>query len=152
MSAINEENTVLVRRECPICTVTLNRPDRLNALNPDLLQGLTIELAKLGNDPDVRVVVITGSGDKSFVAGADIHSMNQLGPRAIADYLELGQRTMRLIESLKVPVVAAINGFAFGGGLELALACDILVCKEGAVLGQPGRGNHEHQQQPEHRL
>jgi enoyl-CoA hydratase len=137
MSAINEENTVLVRREGPICTVTLNRPDRLNALNPDLLQGLTIELAKLGNDPDVRVVVITGSGDKSFVAGADIHSMNQLGPRAIADYLELGQRTMRLIESLKVPVVAAINGFAFGGGLELALACDILVCKEGAVLGQP---------------
>lgn len=132
-----EENTILVHRDGAVRTVVLNRPERLNALNPDLLQGLVIELGKISADPEARVVVITGGGDKSFVAGADIHSMSQLGPRAIADYLELGQRTMRLIEGINVPVVAAINGFAFGGGLELALACDILVCKESAKLGQP---------------
>lgn len=137
MSNTQDENTIQVQRDGAIRLVTLNRPDRLNALNPDLLQGLTIELTKIAADAEVRVVVITGSGEKSFVAGADIHSMNELGPRAIADYVELGQRTMRLIETLKVPVIAAINGFAFGGGLELALACDILVCKESAKLGQP---------------
>lgn len=137
MSNTQDENTIQVQRDGAIRIVTLNRPDRLNALNPDLLQGLTIELTKIAADAEVRVVVITGSGEKSFVAGADIHSMNELGPRAIADYVELGQRTMRLIETLKVPVIAAINGFAFGGGLELALACDILVCKESAKLGQP---------------
>jgi enoyl-CoA hydratase len=137
MTNTQDENTIQVQRDGAIRIVTLNRPDRLNALNPDLLQGLTIELTKIAADTEVRVVVITGSGEKSFVAGADIHSMNELGPRAIADYVELGQRTMRLIETLKVPVIAAINGFAFGGGLELALACDILVCKESAKLGQP---------------
>jgi len=137
MSALQEENTIQVVRDGGVRRVILNRPERLNALNPDLLQGLIIELSKISTEADARVVVITGSGDKSFVAGADIHSMNQLGPRAIADYVELGQRAMRLIETLKVPVVAAINGFAFGGGLELALACDILMCKESAKLGQP---------------
>jgi len=137
MGAIQEESTVLVDRDEGVCTLTLNRPERLNALNPDLLQTLATELIKLGNDRQLRVVVLTGSGEKSFIAGADIHSMSQLGPRAIAEYLQLGQRTMRLIESIHVPVIAAINGFAFGGGLELALACDILVCKEGALLGQP---------------
>ena len=137
MNTQQEENTIYVMRDGAIRTVVLNRPDRLNALNPDLLQGLVIELTKIAADADVRVVVITGSGEKSFVAGADIHSMNQLGARAIADYLELGQRVMRMIETLKVPVIAAVNGFAFGGGLELALACDIILCKESAKLGQP---------------
>lgn len=78
-----------------------------------------------------------GSGPKAFVAGADIRSMSQFGPRAIADYLELGQRTMRAIESLAVPVIAAVHGFALGGGLELALACDLIVCSASAKLGQP---------------
>ncbi len=137
MNTQQEENTIYVMRDGAIRTVVLNRPDRLNALNPDLLQGLVIELTKIAADAEVRVVVITGSGEKSFVAGADIHSMNQLGARAIADYLELGQRVMRMIETLKVPVIAAVNGFAFGGGLELALACDIILCKESAKLGQP---------------
>lgn len=132
-----EENTIQVRRDGPIRTVVLNRPERLNALNPDLLQGLVIELGKIAHEPDVRVVVVTGSGDKAFVAGADIHSMNQLGPRAMAEYLELGQRAMRALENIKPPVIAAVNGFALGGGLELALACDIIVCKESAKIGQP---------------
>ncbi len=137
MSPIQEENTVQVQRHGAVRTVTLNRPERLNALNPDLLQGLLIELDKIAAEKEVRVVVITGSGEKSFVAGADIHSMNQLGPCAMAEYLELGQRVMRKIESIAPPTVAAINGFAFGGGLELALACDIIVSKESAKLGQP---------------
>lgn len=137
MTPGQEENTILVQRNGAVRTVTLNRPERLNALNPDLLQGLVIELGKIASDRDARVVVITGSGEKSFVAGADIHSMNQLGPRAMADYLELGQRAMRLIETMSQPVIAAVNGFAFGGGLELALACDIIACKESAKIGQP---------------
>lgn len=137
MNPSQEENTIQVQRDGAIRIVTLNRPERLNALNPDLLQGLVIELGKIAADKEARVVVVTGSGEKSFVAGADIHSMNQLGPRAMADYLELGQRAMRMIESLSPPVIAAVNGFAFGGGLELALACDIVVCKESAKLGQP---------------
>jgi enoyl-CoA hydratase len=137
MTPSQEENTIQVQRDGAMRTITLNRPERLNALNPDLLQGLVIELGKIAADPEARVVVITGSGEKSFVAGADIHSMNQLGPRAMADYLELGQRAMRMIENLRPPVIAAVNGFAFGGGLELALACDIIVCKESTKLGQP---------------
>jgi enoyl-CoA hydratase len=137
MGGIIEENTVLVEQEGPVATVTINRPDSLNALNPDVLQGVILELGKLASNPAIRSVIITGKGPKAFVAGADIRSMNQLGPRPIADYVELGQRAMRMIESFEVPVIAAVNGFALGGGLELALACDLIVCSESAKLGQP---------------
>ncbi len=137
MSGIIEENTVLVEHDGPISTITINRPESLNALNPDVLQGLILELGKIASNPAIRSVIITGKGPKAFVAGADIRSMSQLGPRPIADYVELGQRAMRAIESLEVPVIAAVNGFALGGGLELALACDLIVCGESAKLGQP---------------
>jgi enoyl-CoA hydratase len=137
MVTLMEENTVLVERDGAIVTVTINRPESLNALNPDVLQGLVIEFGKIASDPSIRSVIITGRGPKAFVAGADIRSMHGLGVRPIADYVELGQRAMRLIEMCEVPVIAAVNGFALGGGLELALACDIIVCCESAKLGQP---------------
>ncbi|MEN9845889.1 MAG: hypothetical protein RIS36_1036 [Pseudomonadota bacterium] len=137
MVTLMEENTVLVERDGAVVTVTINRQESLNALNPDVLQGLIIEFGKIASDPSIRSVIITGRGPKAFVAGADIRSMNGLGPRPIADYVELGQRAMRFIETCEVPVIAAVNGFALGGGLELALACDIIVCCESAKLGQP---------------
>jgi enoyl-CoA hydratase len=137
MVAIMEEKNVQVRREGEIATIVIHRPESLNALNPDVLQGIVLELTALSRDESLRAVIITGSGPKAFVAGADISSMSQLGPRALADYVELGQRTMRMIETFPVPVIAAVNGFALGGGLELALACDLIICAEGAKLGQP---------------
>ena len=137
MVTLMEENTVLVEREGAIVTVTINRQESLNALNPDVLQGLILEFGKIASDPSIRSVIITGRGPRAFVAGADIRSMHGLGPRPIADYVELGQRAMRLIETCEVPVIAAVNGFALGGGLELALACDLIVCGESAKLGQP---------------
>ena len=132
-----EENCIVVSRNGSIHTITVNRPESLNALNPDVLQSLVLEFDDIARDNDVRVVVVRGAGAKAFVAGADIRSMAQLGPRAIAEYVELGQRTMRAIETCTVPVVAAIHGFALGGGLELALACDLIVVAESAKLGQP---------------
>jgi enoyl-CoA hydratase len=132
-----EENTVVSSTNGAVHTIFINRVESLNALNPDVLQGLSNEFLALERNQSVRVVVIRGSGPKAFVAGADIRSMVQLGARAIADYVELGQRTMRLIESCRLPVIAAVHGFALGGGLELALACDLIVCSESAKVGQP---------------
>lgn len=132
-----EESSVQSSRNGAVHTIRVNRPESLNALNTDVLQGLLNEFTALAGDASVRVVVIRGSGPKAFVAGADIRSMSDLGPRPIADYLELGQRTMRAVEYCAVPVIAAVHGFALGGGLELALACDLILCSEGAKLGQP---------------
>ena len=131
MTAILEENTVLLEHDGPIATITINRPESLNALNPDVLQGVILALGKIASNPSIRSVIITGKGPKAFVAGADIRTMSQLGPRPIAEYVELGQRAMRTIETFDVPVIAAVNGF------ELALACDLIVCAESAKLGQP---------------
>src|SRR5690606_5525370 len=99
--------------------------------------SLILILEKLEKNAKTKVLLISGSGEKAFVAGADIHSMSQLGPRAIADYVELGQRAMRKIETVPFPVIAVVSGFALGGGLELALACDLIIASENAKLGQP---------------
>lgn len=138
MPALYEESPLQVVQDGPIWTITIKRPESLNALNADVLQGLILELERIQHHSEaVRCVILTGDGPKAFVAGADISSMAGLGPRALADYVELGQRAMRAIETYKVPVIAAVNGFALGGGLELALACDLIFCAEGAKLGQP---------------
>jgi enoyl-CoA hydratase len=132
-----EEETVKISTDGSITKLTINRPKSLNALNSDVLQALNLAVAKVTQSDELRVLVITGEGEKAFVAGADIPGMAQLGPRAIADYVELGQRTMRSIERAKVPVIAAVNGYALGGGMELALACDIIFASKAAKLGQP---------------
>ena len=134
---LQEQKSVILSINDTVALVTINRPESLNALNTDVLISLGQVLSEISVMHDIRSVVITGAGDKAFVAGADIATMNGLGPRAIADYVELGQRTMRQIENFSLPVIAAVNGFALGGGLELALSCDLIFASESAKVGQP---------------
>lgn len=134
---IMDEDSVLVGGDASRAELVVNRPKALNALNADVLQGLILALEKVQRSDSLRVISITGAGSKAFVAGADISWMAELGPRAIADYVELGQRAMRAIETARVPVVATVNGYALGGGLELALACDVIIASEKAKVGQP---------------
>lgn len=135
--AIMENKSVTSEVQGASAVVTVNRPESLNALNIDVLQGLMITFDELSRNDQVLSVIITGAGEKAFVAGADIATMNQLGPRAIAEYVELGQRVMRTIETFHRPVIAQVNGFALGGGLELALACDLIIASSSAKVGQP---------------
>jgi enoyl-CoA hydratase len=118
-------------------TVTVNRPDKLNALNRATLEALDTAFAEAAADPAVRVVVLTGAGPKAFVAGADIAEMNGLSAVQGRDFSLLGQALMRRIERMPKPVIGKINGFALGGGLELAMACHLRVAAETAKVGQP---------------
>jgi enoyl-CoA hydratase len=136
MDALNLE-PILLSGEGPIQTLTLNRPQALNSLTPDLLASLIVALEKLARRAELRVLIVRGAGEKSFVSGADIRTMADLGPRPIADYVELGQRALRAIETFPCPVLASVQGYALGGGLELALACDLIVASTNARLGQP---------------
>ena len=120
-----------------IRTVTVNRPDKLNALNRATLEALDAAFAAAAADPVVRVVVLTGAGPKAFVAGADIAEMNVLTPVQGRDFSLLGQQLMRRIERMPKPVLARINGFALGGGLELAMACHLRIAADTAKVGQP---------------
>ncbi|MBO9872724.1 MULTISPECIES: enoyl-CoA hydratase/isomerase family protein [Xanthomonas] len=128
---------VLAATQGAIRILTVNRADKLNALNRQVLQALDAAFAAAANDPQIRVVVLTGAGEKAFVAGADIAEMNELTPVQGRDFSQLGQRLMRRIERMPKPVLAMVNGFALGGGLELAMACHLRVAAEGARLGQP---------------
>lgn len=135
--AIMDKQSVLFTVDGPVATITVNRPESLNALNIDVLQGMLLVCDEIKRRSDILAVIVTGAGEKAFVAGADIATMNQLGPRAIADYVELGQRAMRTLELLPMPVLAAVNGYALGGGLELALGCDLIIASDAAKVGQP---------------
>lgn len=118
-------------------TITVNRPDKLNALNAATLDALHAAFRDADADPAVRVVVLTGAGPKAFVAGADIAEMNTLTPAQGRDFALRGQRMMRFVETLSKPVVAMVNGFALGGGLELAMCCHLRVAADTAKVGQP---------------
>lgn len=120
-----------------IATVTVNRPEKLNALNDAVLVELTEAFLLLQADPSVRAVILTGAGEKAFIAGADIGVLSALDPRAARENALRGQALTTLIENLGKPVLAAINGYALGGGAELALACTIRIAAEGARIGQP---------------
>ena len=117
--------------------VTVNRPDKLNALDAATLDALHVAFEAAAADAAVRAVVLTGAGPKAFVAGADISQMAGLSPVQARDFSLRGQRTMRRIETMPKPVIAMINGFALGGGLELAMACHLRVAADTARMGQP---------------
>jgi enoyl-CoA hydratase len=131
------DSTLLVARDGHVATVTINRPDTLNALNAAALDELRRALLDLRHDTGVGALVITGAGPKAFVAGADIRELAALDPAAARALAERGQHVFDLVERLGKPVVAAVNGFALGGGCELALACTLRVAAETARLGQP---------------
>ena len=118
-------------------TIVVNRPEKLNALNRATLNELTLAFAQAAQDDAVRVVVLTGAGEKAFVAGADIAEMNGYTPVQAQAFSRTGQRLMSSIERLGKPVIARIQGFALGGGMELAMACHLRVASEKAKFGQP---------------
>ncbi len=133
---MNYENLILEKEE-GIALVTINRPKVLNALNGELLKELDAVTEEMEKDHQVRVVIITGAGEKAFVAGADIAFMSGLSPLEARYFALLGQKVFSKIENMSKPVIAAVNGFALGGGNELAMACDIRVASEKAKFGQP---------------
>ena len=118
-------------------TVMVNRPEVLNAMNTALLEELLATLKDLGADDQCGVIVLTGAGDRSFIAGADIKEMDGKTPLEARAYSELGQEIAHMLEVMRKPTIAAVNGYALGGGCELALACDIRLCSENAQFGQP---------------
>ena len=120
-----------------IRTITVNRPDKLNALNSATLDALHAAFDDAASDSAVRVVVLTGAGEKAFVAGADISEMNGLTPVEGRAFSLRGQRMMRRVEKMPKPVIAAVNGFALGGGLELAMCCHLRIDADTAKVGQP---------------
>jgi len=131
------ELNVRVEVDGPFATVTVDRPKSLNALDTRTLQELEKAAADLAQRPDIRGVIVTGAGEKAFVAGADIAEMNGMDAERARHFGALGQRVMDAIGALPVPVVAAVNGFALGGGCELALACDFIYASENARFGLP---------------
>jgi len=126
---------VLLDVEDGVATVTINRPDSLNSMNIPTLDALADALAEAA-DADARALVVTGAGEKAFVAGADISYMADLSASEANEYAEKGHAVASAIEEFPAPAIAAVNGYAFGGGMELAMACDIRVASERAMLGQ----------------
>ncbi|MFB6124569.1 MAG: enoyl-CoA hydratase/isomerase family protein [Halanaeroarchaeum sp.] len=118
-----------------VATITVDRPDKLNALNIETLHALQDAVAQAEAD-EARTLVLTGAGEKAFIAGADISYMKDLGPSEAHEYAELGHDLVDAIETFPAPVVAAINGYAFGGGSEIALGCDLRVASDRAIIGQ----------------
>jgi enoyl-CoA hydratase len=132
--------SLLIEDRGPIRWITLNRPDKLNALNRSTIGELHQAFADAAQDASVHVVVLTGAGPKAFVAGADIAEMKGLSPVQARDFSRHGQQLMVRIEQLGKPVIAMINGFALGGGLELAMACHLRIAADTAKMGQPEVG------------
>ncbi|MEM4467825.1 MAG: enoyl-CoA hydratase-related protein [Candidatus Nezhaarchaeales archaeon] len=129
--------TLKIERIDNILIITLNRPHRLNAFNDVMMEELYDALVSAERDPSIRCVIITGEGDRAFSAGADITAFPKATPVAAEEFSRLGQEVFGFIERMSKPVIAAINGFALGGGLELAAACDFRIAAEHAELGQP---------------
>jgi enoyl-CoA hydratase len=127
----------LERIEPGVAVITVNRPEALNAMNADELRLLVARLAEVKQDASIRAVVLTGAGDRAFVAGADIKAMATMTSEQGREFGTLGHAAANAIEALPQPVIAAVNGFALGGGSELALACDIRIVAENAVFAQP---------------
>jgi enoyl-CoA hydratase len=130
-------DNLLFEKKGPIAYVAINRPKVLNALNSATMGELRTVFTQLKDDREVRVVILTGAGEKSFVAGADIGELQKNNPVEAKEYTHRGQAVLDLIENLGKPVIACINGFALGGGCEIAMACTMRLASENAKLGQP---------------
>jgi len=128
---------LLIETKGPLTIVKINRPDKLNALNADTINELETAFNSFRNDDSVKAVIITGSGEKAFVAGADISELTRLDMISGKTFAEKGQSVFSVIENMDKPVIAAVNGFALGGGCELALACHIRLASDNARFGQP---------------
>lgn len=131
---------VLLEKKGPYAVATIHRPEALNALNSQVLADLAELLDTVEADEEIRVLVITGAGEKAFVAGADIGEMSTLTKAEGEAFGKKGNDVFRRLETLPIPTIAAVNGFALGGGCELSMSCDIRICADTAVFGQPEAG------------
>ena len=130
-------NNILLEVEEGIATITFNRPKVLNALNSELLGEFSAALDEINQDENIQVLILTGAGEKAFVAGADIKELNTLNPLSAKQFSKKGLDIIKKLQGLPIPVIAAVNGFALGGGTEIALACDFIFASETATFGQP---------------
>jgi enoyl-CoA hydratase len=137
MSDLDQLKNLLLERDGPVATVTINRPAVLNAMSLETLDELHRAIEALGKDDAVRVIVITGAGEKAFVAGADITELARQSPTSGREHAIRGQQVFDRIEHLGKPVIAALNGYTLGGGCELAMSCTLRVAADTAKLGQP---------------
>lgn len=137
---MSEYSTLLITEESNVAIVTINRPKALNALNSTVLDELAQAFDELAANDNVKAVILTGSGEKAFVAGADITQMKDMNVLEGQLFAQKGQNVFLKIEQFPKPVIAAINGFALGGGCELAMSCDIRIASDTAKLGQPEVG------------
>lgn len=134
---MSDEPVVLLDHDGATSVLTINRPKALNALNADVLAGLRASAEEVAGRAETRCLIVTGSGSKAFVAGADIAAMQKMDVAQAKEFAATGHATMAALEALSVPVIAAVNGFALGGGCELALSCDFIYASEKAKFGQP---------------
>lgn len=132
-----EYQTLIFEKKENYALVTLNRPDKLNALNKQMFDDLDDVITQVQLSPDIKALILTGSGEKAFAAGADIKELNQSDKYSGKLFSEYGSTVMQRLSELKIPVIAAVNGFALGGGCELTLACHIRFASENAKFGQP---------------
>ncbi len=128
--------TIILEIDGPLAILTFNRPDKLNALSAELMQEFSQALEEIQTNPAIRVLILTGQG-RAFIAGADVRQFLSFDSRSAYEFIRMGQETLGKLEALKIPVIAAVNGFALGGGCEVALACDIIYASEQAKFGQP---------------
>jgi enoyl-CoA hydratase len=132
-----ETMAVRIERDGPVAVVTMSRPEAFNAFNTEQLRALSDAVAEVAADREIRAVVLTGEGRRAFASGADIKEMSTMRPSEGLVFGQLGQSVTAAIEASPQPWIAAINGYALGGGCEMALACDIRLASENAVIGQP---------------
>lgn len=137
---MTQYDTLKFHKSKGIGTLTIDRPKNMNALNTQVLKELDIILEEIDKDEDIHVLIITGSGDKAFVAGADIKEMKDKNSLEGRDFSLFGNRVFSKLDNLRQPSIAAVNGFALGGGCELAMACDVRIGSENAKFGQPEVG------------
>lgn len=130
-------NSILFEIIDNIAILTINRPKSLNALNTEVLNEIFQALESVSANEDIRVLILTGSGEKAFVAGADISELSELNTLEANSFAANGHKTMAALQDLAIPIIAAVNGFALGGGLELALSCDFIYASENAKFGLP---------------